>query len=149
MQYHNISRHLFHKKLLLNFAFIDIIYAMVTSELAQLKNGKSGRRHAKQILARWKQTRRVRAHEIQAGGREGKEVFQERELFARLNGRGSSKEGGEGGRRWAAAPSRYIDRRSARLFRILKGKFPFIRAGFSPAELFEGARLADSSSDGK
>lgn len=57
---------------------------------------------------------------------------------------------GEGGRRWAAAPSRYIDRRrSARLFRILKGKFPFIRAGFSPAELFEGARLADSSSDGK
>jgi len=37
----------------------------------------------------------------------------------------------------------------ARPFRILKGKFPFIRAGFSPTELFGGARLADTSSDGK
>lgn len=92
----------------------------VTSELAQPLRG----RHAKQILARWKQTRRV--HEVQEVGGEGREVFQERELFAGLNGRGSSKEGRRGGRGWAAAPSRYIDRSVARPFRILKGKFPFI-----------------------
>jgi len=44
------------------------------------------------------------------------EVFQERELFARLNGRGSSKRGG------GRLPSRYIDRRLRSAIPHFKGK---------------------------
>lgn len=75
-----------------------------------------------------------------AGGREGKRSFRN-ESYLRDSMEEGPRKGAVGGRPPAIS--------TARPFRILKGKFPFIRAGFSPTELFEGARFADSSSDGK
>lgn len=75
-----------------------------------------------------------------AGGREGKRSFRN-ENYLRDSMEEGPRKGAVGGRPPAIS--------TARPFRILKGKFPFIRTSFSPTELFGGARLADSSSDGK
>lgn len=91
--------------MLINFiAPIDIIYdsdCIVTLELAQItvtvaamRNEFSQDGNRRDVYVRTRCSRRK--------GRQ--EVFQERELFARLNGRGSSK-GGSG-----RSSSRYIDR---------------------------------------
>ena len=78
-----------------------------------------------------------------AGGREGKRSFRNESYL-----RDSMEEGPRkkvvGGRPPVISTAGFTQP-----FRILKGKFPFIRTDFSPMELFGGARLADSSSDGK
>lgn len=82
-------------------------------------------------------------------GREGKRGLSGTRAICETQWKRVLERGRRGRRGGGGRPPAISTAGFARPFRILKGKFPFIRAGFSPTELFGGARLADSSSDGK